>query len=72
MARFEVNFSIRKEFREINFTVNGEISFALINLALISLFHVHTKEPANRSTTTREFLFLSKFIIIKIFETISP
>ena len=55
---FEVSFNIRKEFLKTK--VNGEIAFALI-----SLFHVQIQEPASRSTTTRTFVFLAKFIITK-------
>ena len=54
VAALEVNFSIRKEF--LKKKVSGEIVFALI-----SLFHVQMQEPASRSTTTREFVFLAKF-----------
>ena len=40
--------------------VNGEIAFALI-----SFFHVQIQEPASRSTTTRAFVFLAKFVVTK-------
>ena len=58
MAAFKVSFSIRKEFQKKK--VNGEIVFALI-----SLFHLQIQEAASRSTTTRAFVFLAKFIITK-------
>ena len=58
-------FSIKKEFFEKK--VSGEIAFDLI-----SLFHVQIQESTDRSTTTREFVFLAKFAEFyshKIFET---
>ena len=65
MATFELRFDIRKEFQKGK--VSGEIAYALI-----SLFHVQVQEPAGRSTTTRAFVFLAKFVEFynhKIFET---
>ena len=65
VAAFEVSFSIRKESEKKK--VSGEITFALI-----SLFYVQIQEPANRSTTTRAFIFLAKvaeFYDSKIVET---
>ena len=65
MAAFELCLSIRKEF--LKKKVSGEIAFELI-----SLFHVLVQEPASRSTTTRAFVFLTKFAEFyyhKIFET---
>ena len=56
VAAFEVSFSIRKRIKKKK--VNGGIAFALI-----SLFHVQIQEPTTRSTTTRAFLFLAKFIV---------
>ena len=58
IAAFVVSFSIRKEF--LKKKVNGEIAFTLI-----SLFNVHIQEPASRSTTTRAFVFFTKFFIAK-------
>ena len=46
--------------------VSGEIAFDSI-----SLFHVQIQEPTSRSTTTRAFVFLAKFVEFyyhKIFE----
>ena len=65
LAAFELCFSIRKEF--LKKKVSGEIAFDLI-----SLFHVQIQESTDRSTTTREFVFLAKFAEFyshKIFET---
>ena len=50
--------SVRKEF--LKKKVNDEIAFGLI-----SLFHVQIQEPASRSTATKAFAFLVKFIIAK-------
>ena len=58
IAAFVVSFSIRKEF--LKKKVNGEIAFTLI-----SLFNVQIQEPASRSTTTRAFVFFTKFFIAK-------
>ena len=38
-------------------------------LPLIALFHVQIQQPKSRSTTTRAFVFPSKFYYHKIFET---
>ena len=54
VVAFQLNFSIREEF--LKKKVSGEIAFALINL-----FQAQIQEPANRSTTTRAFVFLAKF-----------
>ena len=54
VVAFQLSFSIREEFLEKK--VSGEIAFALINL-----FQAQIQEPANRSTTTRAFVFLAKF-----------
>ena len=62
MADFELCFSIRKEF--LKNKVSGEIAFELI-----SFFHVQIQEPTSRSTTTRAFDFVEKFMDGKIFET---
>ena len=65
LAAFELCFSIRKEF--LKKKISGDIAFELI-----SLFHVQIQETTNRSTTTREFVFLAKFAEFyyhKIFET---
>ena len=40
----------------IFFKKSGEIAFELINL-----FHVERQQPTSRSTTTRAFVFLTKF-----------
>ena len=61
VAAFEVSFSITKEF--LKKKVNVKLAFALI-----SLFRVQIQDFASRSSTTRAFVFLSKFaefIIIK-------
>ena len=58
MAIFKVSCSIRKELLKKD--VNREITFALI-----SLLYVQIQELAGRSTTTRAFVFLAKFIIAK-------
>ena len=54
MAAFEVSFSITKEF--LKKKVNVKLAFALI-----SLFRVQIQDFASRSSTTRAFVFLSKF-----------
>ena len=54
VVAFQLSFSIREEF--LKKKVSGEIAFALINL-----FQAQIQEPANRSTTTRAFVFLAKF-----------
>ena len=58
MAASEVSLLSEKNFKKKK--VNGQIAFALI-----SLFPVQIQEPASRSTTTREFVFLAKFMIVK-------
>ena len=52
MATFKVAFSIRKKFKKVS---------AEIAIALISLFYVKIQQLANRSTTTRAFVFLASF-----------
>ena len=54
MATFKVAFSIRKKFKRKK--VSAEIA-----IALISLFYVKIQQLANRSTTTRAFVFLASF-----------
>ena len=53
---FWSKFSYQKRFFKKK--VNGEIAFALI-----SLFHVKIYKAASRSTTTRAYVFLVKFIV---------
>ena len=60
-AAFEISFSIRKN--EEKKKLSGEITFALIRL-----FYVQIQGPANRSTTTKAFVFfqnLMNFTITK-------
>ena len=54
MAAFELYFKYLKDF--LKKKVIWEIAFDLI-----SLFHVQIQEPKSRSTTTRAFVFLTKF-----------
>ena len=72
VADFEFYVLVSEFFKK---KVSGEIAFDLISLFhvqiqeptrshafdLISLFHVPIKEPTRSSTTTRAFVFLSKF-----------